>query len=136
MPVAFPVKTSPHQSVDLKDIINILSQPQPALTALTMFASYCRYFWKSAEFYSLLLRRKPDSVFLLHCPDGFLCGSVQRGTAVVCSAFPEACRSRALAVSQLWVSLWHTGGKEKLRISENTCQLLHHMILIPKDLKE
>jgi len=56
------------------DIINILSQPQPALIGRTVSVFYARHFWESAEF-SVLLRRKPNHVFLLHCPpDGFLCG--------------------------------------------------------------
>ena len=59
---------------------------------------------------------------------------VQRGTAVVCRGFPrpsEVAHSPSYSSESAFGTLLL-----KLRISESTCQLLHLMKIIPKDVKE
>ena len=49
------------------DIINILSQPQPALPGLTVSAFSARHFWESAEFFSVLLQKNTLLFSALSC---------------------------------------------------------------------
>lgn len=121
-------------------MINILSQPQPALIGLAVSAFYARHFWESAEF-SVLLRRKPNHVFLLHCPpDGFLCGFCPGRMLFSGAQLLSAGGSPrpSVAEHQLSCSSESAFGTLllKLRTLESICQLLHLVTIIPQDLKE